>query len=134
MIYVLDACAMIAFLRNEIGADVVEGYLQDAAIECFAHSINLCEVYYDFCRAGGENTALEALGDLKAEGVTERSDFDTEFWQEAGRYKADRRKVSLADCFALTLAKRLNGILLTSDHHELDPVAAEGIYQVEFIR
>jgi PIN domain nuclease of toxin-antitoxin system len=30
MIYILDACAMIAFLRNEAGADVVERALQTA--------------------------------------------------------------------------------------------------------
>lgn len=41
MIYVLDACAMIAFLRGEAGADVVENALLEAGSQCVAHSINL---------------------------------------------------------------------------------------------
>ena len=44
MIYVLDACAMIAFLKGEAGADVVENALLDANSQCMAHAINLCEV------------------------------------------------------------------------------------------
>ena len=44
MIYVLDACAMLAYLRNETGADVVENALLDANSQCVAHAINLCEV------------------------------------------------------------------------------------------
>ena len=49
MIYILDACAMIAFLRGEAGAEVVAEILRDPGDQCFAHAINLCEVYYDFC-------------------------------------------------------------------------------------
>lgn len=45
MIYVLDACAMIAFLKGEPGADVVENALLDANSQCMAHAINLFEVY-----------------------------------------------------------------------------------------
>ena len=42
-IAVLDACAMIAYLRNEAGADIVERLLNDPLIVCYAHSINLLE-------------------------------------------------------------------------------------------
>ena len=45
MIYVLDACAMLAYLGGETGADVVENVLLEANSLCVAHSINLCEVY-----------------------------------------------------------------------------------------
>ena len=48
---VLDACAMIAFLRGEPGADVVRAILHNPSDACYAHAINLCEVYYDFVRA-----------------------------------------------------------------------------------
>jgi hypothetical protein len=41
MIYVLDACAMIAFLGGETGAGVVESALLEAGSQCLAHSINL---------------------------------------------------------------------------------------------
>ena len=52
VIYVLDASAMIAFLRAEPGGEVMHGILQTDGNRIVAHSINLCEVYYDFFRAG----------------------------------------------------------------------------------
>lgn len=45
MAIVLDACAIIAFLRDEEGADVVESALLGS--ECVIHAVNLCEVYKD---------------------------------------------------------------------------------------
>lgn len=134
MIYVLDACAMLAFLGGESGADVVENALLEAGSRCVAHSINLCEVFYVVCRKGGETAAREAVADFRAAGVAEHSDFDEAFWLEVGRLKAVQIKVSLADCCAIVLTNRVGGTLLTSDHHELDPVAAAGICNITFIR
>lgn len=45
---ILDACAVIAFLRDEAGADVVRETLLNEDNTCMIHLINLCEVYYDF--------------------------------------------------------------------------------------
>lgn len=53
MIFVLDACAMIAFLRDEPGSDVVAEALLDPGSKCYAHALNRCEVFYDFHRASG---------------------------------------------------------------------------------
>jgi hypothetical protein len=39
MDHVLDACAMIAFLRGEPGADVVAGLLSNPDHNCYAHAI-----------------------------------------------------------------------------------------------
>ena len=131
---VIDACAMIALLRRESGEDVVWRHLSDPDVASFAHAINLCEVYYEFWRIGGEDAASGAIDDLKALGLVERNDFDPGFWQEAGRLKAVHRRVSLADCCALALTKRIGGMLLTSDHHELDPIVALGGCPITFIR
>lgn len=133
MIYVLDACAMIAYLNGEPGGDVVEAALIDPAHQCFAHAINLCEVFYHFYRTGGETAAASAVSDLYNMNVIERADFDQTFWQNAGRLKA-QGKISLADCCALTLTNRAGGTLLTSDHHELDRIAAMGTHNITFIR
>ena len=78
---VIDASALIAFLRDEPGADVVENVLSD-------------------------------IGGLKAE----------------------HRRVSLADCCALALARRLGARLVTADRHEFEPILSAGISQIEFIR
>jgi predicted nucleic acid-binding protein len=47
---------------------------------------------------------------------------------------AVHRKVSLADCCAIALTNRVGGTLLTSDHHELDPIASLGVCSITFIR
>lgn len=57
MIYILDACAMIALLLREPGEEVVWAHLLEKDATCFAHSLNLCEVFYDFYRASGETAS-----------------------------------------------------------------------------
>lgn len=134
MIYVLDACAMIAWLRNEPGDVVVDLAIRDVNSQCLAHAINLCEVFYDAFRKVDETHAQSVIKDLQSVRVTERNDLDQSFWQEAGRLKAIYRKISLADCCAVVLTNRVGGTLLTSDHHELDPLAAQGVCPITFIR
>lgn len=133
MIYVLDASAMIALLRKEPGGDVVADRLAEPGTICHAHAINLCEVYYDFYRNDSDAAATRAVEVLKSLGVVERGDFDEPFWKEVGRFKATYR-ASIADFCAIALTNRLGGKLVTSDHHELDPLAAAGVCQIEFIR
>ena len=133
MIYVLDACAMIAYLRDESGADVVEACLADEANDCLAHAVNLCEVYYDFARADTLTVADEAVATLLADGVVLREDMDIPFWKSLGQVKM-RGGISLADCFAIALAQRTGAEVLTSDRREFEPVAAQGLCLVRFFR
>lgn len=77
--HVLDACAMLAYLNGETGAESVEALLADPDEPCFAHSVNLCEVYYDFLRRADQRTAREAISDLLADGVVERRDLARRF-------------------------------------------------------
>jgi uncharacterized protein with PIN domain len=134
VIYILDASAIIAYLRGEPGADAVSAILVDPSHDCLVHALNLCEVYYDFYRANGETAARDAMHDMFALGVQLRSDLAIEFWQRAGAIKATLRRISLADCFAVALAQFVGGTVLTSDHHEFESLAARGICAVAFIR
>jgi hypothetical protein len=43
--YVLDACALLAYLRGEEGAEKIETLLLDNNNRCSAHAVNLCEKY-----------------------------------------------------------------------------------------
>lgn len=139
MIYVLDACAMIAYLRDEIGAQVVEARLADEDDHCLAHAVNFCEVYYDVARdetlppADALVKADEAIETLLSAGVELREDIDPSFWKNIGRLKVAGR-IAIADCFAIALAQRTQAELLTSDHKEFDPVAAQALCHVTFIR
>lgn len=131
---VLDASAIIAFLRDEPGADVVQNLLDDRPESNYVHALNLCEVYYDFWRASNREAAESAISDLLAIGIQERNDLDSAFWREVGRIKAVHRRVSLADCCALALAERLGAALATADRHEFQPLVAKGPWQIAFIR
>jgi PIN domain nuclease of toxin-antitoxin system len=75
MNHVLDACAMIAYLRGEAGANVVADLLSDVSQPCFAHTVNLCEVFYDFVRETNVKTARSAVRDLKSVGIRAFSSF-----------------------------------------------------------
>lgn len=133
-VFVLDACALIAILEDEPGAAVVEELLQEPANRCLIHAISACEVYYDLCRRGNTEDAdtLEAL--FAEYGLELLETLPSNLWRIAGKLKAEWRRVSLADCFVLALAIREEGILVTSDHHELDPIAKAGVCPIRFIR
>ena len=133
MLIVMDACALIAYLRGEEGSKIVETLLLDRNNVAYAHGINLCEVFKDFLQAENEQIALAAIADLEFIGINTRDDMDPPFWQAAGKYKAEN-KASLADCFAIALTDRLGAEVVTSDHHEFDAIAAKGICPVRFIR
>lgn len=65
----LDASAMIAYLRGEPGADKVESRTEDDSEPCVAHAIDLCEVYYKVVRRSGVGAAEFAVQDLRDQGL-----------------------------------------------------------------
>ncbi len=125
---------MIAYLRNEPGARRVTQVLADPNNQCFAHAVNLCEVFYEFYRAGGPAIAAEALNDLASVGIEENAQIARDFWQKVGALKAILKRVSLADCFLIALANQLQATVLTADHHEFDTLADQAVFVVDFIR
>jgi predicted nucleic acid-binding protein len=141
VIEVLDASAMIAFLNDETGADVVEAPLWDDEAQAFAHILNVAEVFYQIHRVAesvspgsGQREAEAALQRLEDMGVQFVISLDTALWQEAARLKSQFVKVSLADCFGVALTRRLRGTFFTADRHELEILDAAGITDFVFIR
>ena len=131
---VLDACAVIALVKNEQGADIVEEYLLNDDYECMIHGVNICEVYYGFFRSDSEAFAQEIVYKLQKSGVIIDDDMTMNFWQQVARNKATITRISLADCFALALASRESAVLVTSDRKEFEPVVPLNICQINFIR
>ena len=134
LVYVLDACALIAFLRREPGAEQVDALLADLQCQCMVHAINLCEVYYDVIRADNTEVAEQVVVDLLAAGIQVREDMDPLFWQQAGQFKVNPGRLALADCFALALAVRTGATLVTSDRQEFEPLELTGLCPLRFIR
>jgi PIN domain nuclease of toxin-antitoxin system len=132
-VYILDACAVIALLHGEQGSGEVAALLEEPENRCRIHALNLCEVFYDGLRRSGLSDAarLEAL--LARNGIDIETEIPRSLWESAGQLKVALR-ISLADCFALALALQEKGTMVTSDHKELDRVAAAGICPIQFIR
>lgn len=133
-VYIFDACAIIALLDVEPGADVVERLLAEENHRCVPHLLNVCEIYYHVYRSADQQRADKLRGVLESYGFEIEESLLPTLWQEASRPKAEWRRVSLVDCFALALTIRERATLVTSDHHELDPVAAAGLCPIHFIR
>ena len=117
-----------------VGAELVETYLASDKNTRFAHSLNFCEFYYQAYRRSSKQDADKIVGEFLELGLVLREDMDIEFWQDAGELKGVHKRVSLADCCAIALTKRLDGELVTSDHHELDTIADQGVCKIFFFR
>jgi len=124
---------MIAYLSGEIGWEFVSQILVQNPSACYAHAINLAEVYYVFMRRGGIQAAENAIEDLRDAGVIPREDFDAELWKEAASIKATY-PLALPDGFCIALAKRIGGTVLTTDHREMDTLVPLNIVPIAFIR
>ena len=82
--FVFDACALIAYLRDEhVAAEAVD-LLVDASGPRSVHSLNLCEVFYDTVRRVGEVAALAEIDDILDLGPVECPDMTREAWKTAG--------------------------------------------------
>lgn len=124
--FVLDACALVALLKNEEGADVVDAIYKQARnseATIIMNRVNLLEVYYGFYHSDGKDFADKIL-DSVAKSIVTICEFSKDFFPIAGRLKATY-KISLADSIVITQSLLLDGELITSDHHEFD--ALEGI-------
>ncbi len=134
--YVLDACALIAFLGNEAGADIVEELLvrsKRKEIELFINTINLLEIYYGVFHAAGKEKAEEVLHTIKELPLEIVNKISKNVFLEAGGLKA-QNSISLADSIAVAEANVRNAKFVTADHHEIDKLEEEKIVKVHWIR
>lgn len=124
---------MVAYTEGEPGGVVVAGILSNPSAVCYAHSVNLCEVYYQSIRRSDPATARAVKASLRRDGVIERRDMSRPFWQRVGEHKA-RGRIALPDCICVALAQELSAEVVTSDHGEFDPLVPLGIVPIKFIR
>ncbi len=128
-----DAGGLIALLRMERGASAARRLVRAHHPENHIHSINLFEIYYGLERESGVVNAERALNLLTRLGIQVHEDMDTAFWKDAAHVKVTHH-MSVADAFAIAMARRLNVSLVSTDHHELDAVHAAGTCRVLFVR
>ena len=113
---VLDSFALIAYFRDEPGAEVVESLLVNAAKKdnpLHMTDVNYAEVRYSIAKKDGIEAWEQAVKILEGLPIefhpTNRAMADT-----AADFKS-RFKMSLADAFAAALAKDKKAELVTGD-------------------
>jgi PIN domain nuclease of toxin-antitoxin system len=128
--YILDACGLIAYFKDEEGWEVIDDLIERAVLgELYLvmSKYNLLEVYYGFYHDDGKDRAEEILQDVYVLPIQIVEDLSDVIFHEAGRLKASY-SISLADAVALGLASTSGKPLVTSDHHEFSVIEQdEGI-------
>lgn len=130
---VFDSGALIALLEGESGAAEVEQLLANPGPR-FIHALNMVEVFYHVSRGADVLAARATLQRFALGGLVERPDLDPLFREDVAQLKADWRRVSLADCCGLALARRLGAEFVSADHNELDVLDAAGVCRFRFFR
>ena len=134
--FVFDACALIAFLNDEVGSDIVEKLLEKAIsgkTDLIMNKINLLEIYYGVYRDDGVESAESVLQTIKKLPIQIIHSMSDEVFIEAGMLKA-KHKISLTDSIAVAEANIRKSPLVTADHHELDRLEELKAFKAYWIR
>ena len=124
MVYVFDACALLTYLNDEQGSNIVDDLFKkatDGKIDIYMNIVNLIEVHYSNIRYLGLDHAGVILEKILASPIKVVSAFSDTVFQHSARLKA-YYKCSIADTIGLATAIELSGQFVTSDHHELKAV------------
>jgi len=136
MTYILDACAMLALLNEELGKgyettrDLLESATKGEATLCMS-LINLVEVYYRYIQLKGVEVADAVMEQAKNLPINFIRDISDEVYFETARCKASYA-MSLADAFLCATAKSLAAVVVTKDK-EIKPAEKDGYLSVLWI-
>jgi predicted nucleic acid-binding protein len=131
--YVLDACALIAYLRDEPGGAVLESMLVAKDQRFLLHAVTLGEVYYDSLRTSGQQSADELFDDVAQLPVQVAWRLTPALLAQAGQYKTSER-ISFADSFVLALATLEKATVISTDHHEFDALDDKALLPFFWLR
>jgi predicted nucleic acid-binding protein len=131
MTYVLDACALIAYLNEEKGAgfeavDELFNRAEAGEITLYMSIVNLVEVYYGYIGDVGMTTANEIMHPVSNFPISLISTITDSIYREAARYKGVY-PMSLADAFLCATAKSLEAMVVTKDTEIAGPEEEENL-------
>ena len=123
--YLLDACAFLAFLDDEEGADIIINLIDRAKREEITLSMNaanLIEIYYDRIRIAGPEDADDIIRKLYEDSpVSIIEELNPAIVREAAYFKS-KGKMSFADAILVATARCTGSTVVTCDHIELEPI------------
>jgi predicted nucleic acid-binding protein len=117
LIYLLDACALIALFKMEKGFEYVKDLLDRATMEevtIFMSIVNLVEVYYGFIQEKGAEEADKIMNTITSFPITVISTITDAVYRDTARFKGTY-SISLADAFLCATAKSLAATIVTKD-------------------
>jgi len=123
-IFFLDACALIALLAGEKGAENVKKIIQDAIDESIIvkiNQINLLEVYYHLCKVYNQEEANKVINKIKEFPIEIIIGLKEPVFIEAGRIKS-KYKIPLGDSIVVAECICANGTLVTSDYNDFEKI------------
>jgi len=123
-LFILDACALLAVLAMEKGAENIRNLFQktvDNQAVLMMNKINFLEVYYKIYKAYGKVEADNLFKTIEQMPITIKDTLTNGVFKEAGRLKS-KYKLSLADSIAVAESVINKGSLVTADHHEIEPI------------
>jgi predicted nucleic acid-binding protein len=135
-LFVLDACSLIAVLTMEKGADNIRNLFQktvDNQAVLVMNKFNFLEVYYKIYKVYGKASADDLVETMKQMPVIIKDSLTDEVLKEAGRIKVTY-KMSFADSIAIAETIINKGSLVTSDHHEIEPVEKKENINITWFR
>jgi PIN domain nuclease of toxin-antitoxin system len=119
MTYILDACALIALLNEELGKgyETVRDLLDRAVtgeITLCMSLVNLVEVHYRIIQLKGIQTADAVMEPVKSLPIRFIRDITDQIYFDTARCKASY-PMSLGDAFLCGTAKSLDAVIVTKD-------------------
>ncbi len=125
----LDSSVAVAYFLGEPLGQYARDHVFNSRREVYASHMAIAETGYVLCRQKGPRFAMDAIGLLKQTRyvtIPELENIDL----VAGLYKCSR-KISLADCYVLALAKESGSTALFARHEtELDREAKRETFDV----
>ena len=115
-IKILDSFALLAFLQDEPGAQVVEDFIlqaQDGKNQLVMSVVNLGEIWYSIARKSSSETADHYIEQIQGMPI-EIINADWQLTRLAATHKA-KGNISYADCYVVALAELCHGQVITGD-------------------
>ena len=134
--FIFDACALIALLAGEQGAEKVKAIVQDAIDEKAAvkiNQINLLEVYYRIINIYNQKKADEMLKVIEKFPIEVIIGLEDNIFNEAGRIKS-KYKIPLGDSIVVAECIVRKGTLVTSDHSDLEKIEKAEKIKINWFR
>ena len=114
--FVIDACAMLAYLNNEDGSTVIEEVLQKGQrqeAKVFLTAMDLAEIYHVILKEEGREKAIKVMVLIRNLPL-ERVGLDESLLMMAGEIRL-QHPLTLGDALVAAVAKSMKAKIITGD-------------------